>query len=278
MLCKQPFNGFGCGQCLPCRINMRRIWSSRISLEASLYDPRNTSFLTLTYPDEFLPLLPSGLPTLRPKHLQLFWKRFRKALGSSTSIRYYAVGEYGDLSQRPHYHAALFGFSCAGKIQRLETGLRCFCERCELVRKAWQQGNITVDELNDTTAAYIAGYVVKKMTSHDDSRLNGRHPEFSRMSQGIARGAVGTICDALRSEFGYKAFQFGDVPASLNRGTDRVPLGRYLRRKIREDVGLEKINPETGEITFGAPHESISSIKSAYRDWETRSEIGRAHV
>ena len=255
MLCKQPFNGFGCGQCLPCRINLRRIWSSRIMLEASLHG--DNGFLTLTYDDDHLP---SGA-SLDPRGLQKFWKRLRKKLPTG-SLRFYAVGEYGDQTDRPHYHAALFGFSCAGKIQRLETGLRCFCERCELVREAWQQGNITVDELNDTTAAYIAGYVVKKMTSHDDSRLNGRHPEFSRMSQGIARGAVGTIGDALRSEFGYKAFQFGDVPASLNRGTDRVPLGRYLRRKIREDVGLEKINPETGEITFGAPHESISSIKS----------------
>lgn len=255
MLCKQPFNDFGCGQCLPCRINLRRIWSSRIMLEASLHG--DTGFLTLTYDDDHLP--PNG--SLDPKGLQKFWKRLRKQLPVG-SLRFYAVGEYGDISERPHYHAALFGFACAGKMQRLETGLRCYCERCELVLSCWQQGNITIDELNDTTSSYIAGYVVKKMTSQDDIRLNGRHPEFSRMSQGIARGAVGTIGDALKSEFGAHAFKFGDIPASLNRGRDRIPLGRYLRTKLRENIGLEKINPDTGEITYGAQYSSINALKA----------------
>lgn len=254
MLCKQPFKDFGCGQCLPCRINMRRIWSSRIMLEASLHG--DTSFLTLTYDDDHLPKNSS----LQPKDLQLFWKRLRKSLDAP--IRYYAVGEYGDQTQRPHYHAALFGFACSGKMQRLETGLRCYCQRCELIYSTWQLGNVTVDELNDTTSAYIAGYVVKKMTSKDDHRLNGRYPEFSRMSQGIGRGAIGTISQALQSEYGHLAYKFGDVPAALNRGNSRVPLGRYLRTKLRQDIGLEKIHPETGEVTYGTPSSSLIAYKA----------------
>lgn len=255
MLCSQPFNGFGCGQCTPCRINRRRIAASRVMLEAGLHG--DNSFLTLTYEDSRLPLSSSLLPTLYPKHLQLFFKRFRKTLGSSTPIRYYAVGEYGDISQRPHYHAALFGYGCAGKITRPETGLRCYCERCELILSAWQYGNITADELNDTTAAYIAGYVLKKMTSKEDIRLNGRYPEFARMSQGIGRGSVDFIADALNGEYGHRAFQLGDVPVSLRTQGKSVPLGRYLRTRLRKKLGIEKVNPDTGEITYGTPHETL---------------------
>lgn len=267
MLCKNPFNGFGCGQCTPCRINVRRVWSSRIMLEASLYS--DTSFFTLTYDDDEVPLTPSGLLNLNPVHLQKFWKRFRIGVDrmnedfglDKQKIRFYAVGEYGDETQRPHYHAAVFNYSCAGKIQRPEDFPRCHCERCEFVRSSWGHGNITVDELNDTTASYIAGYVLKKMTTRDDLRLCGRFPEFSRMSKGIARDVVPDISAALRSEFGERAFQLGDVPASLNRGSSRIPLGRYLRTKIRQEIGLEKINPETGEVTYGAPHETLRSLQ-----------------
>lgn len=258
MLCKKPFNGFGCGQCTPCRINLRNIWSSRIMFEASLHG--DVGFLTLTYDDEKLPVNKKGEGILDYKHLQKFWKRLRKKLPAG-SVRYYAVGEYGDLTQRPHFHAALFGYGCAGKILRPETGLRCHCDRCEYVRTSWQHGNITVDELNDTTAGYIAGYVVKKMTAKDDPRLNGRPPEASRMSQGIARGMVSEIATALKSEFGHLAFQDFDVPISLNVGGKSRPLGRYIRKKIRQEIDLYKVDPLTGEISYGAGHETLQALK-----------------
>ena len=57
MLCRKPFSKkgaqFGCGQCMACRINRRRIWTHRIMLEA-LVSP-SASFLTLTYNKENLP-------------------------------------------------------------------------------------------------------------------------------------------------------------------------------------------------------------------------------
>lgn len=256
MLCKNPFEGFGCGQCIPCRINLRRTWTHRIMLEASLH--QSNGFLTLTYDEQNIPAGNS----LDPKHCQHWLKRFRAA-GRGRQVRYYLVGEYGDESQRPHYHAALFGFGCLGKIQRIETGIRCYCEHCELVRSTWGYGNIDLDELNDTTAAYIGGYVLKKMTSKDDPRLKGRHPEFSRSSRrpGLARDAVPVIAEALKSEYGHLAFQHGDVPPALYHGTSKAPLGRYLKTKLREELGLEKINPETGEVTYGAPHSTISTLK-----------------
>lgn len=256
MLCKKPFSGFGCGQCIPCRINLRRVWTNRIMLESTLH-PMN-GFLTLTYDDDHLP---SG-GSLVPKDTQDFLKRLRSKLPIKT-LRYYLVGEYGDQTQRPHYHAALFGLGCKNKIQRPETGLRCYCDACELVRSSWQNGNITLDELNETTAAYVGGYVLKKMTSKNDSRLVGRYPEFSRSSRqpGLARDAIAGVAKSLTSEYGHLAFKHGDIPHALQRGKSKVPLGRYLKQKIREDIKLEKINIETGEVTYGTPHQTIKALQ-----------------
>ena len=50
------------------------------------------------------------IPYLNPRDLQLFLKRFRKYLSNYTDekIRYYAVGEYGPVHFRPHWHLLLF--------------------------------------------------------------------------------------------------------------------------------------------------------------------------
>jgi len=49
--------------------------------------------------------------SLIKRDVQLFIKRLRKEQDSrgSSKIKYYLVGEYGDLTKRPHYHAAIFG-------------------------------------------------------------------------------------------------------------------------------------------------------------------------
>ena len=44
--------------------------------------------------------------TLQKSDLQKFFKRLRKK--THEKISYYAVGEYGDNTQRPHYHIILF--------------------------------------------------------------------------------------------------------------------------------------------------------------------------
>ena len=48
------------------------------------------------------------MQTLRKRDYQLFMKRLRKAFPND-KIRFYAAGEYGPKTLRPHYHAILFG-------------------------------------------------------------------------------------------------------------------------------------------------------------------------
>lgn len=217
--CKKPFRGFGCGQCLPCRITKRRVWTHRIILESLMH--ASSSFATLTYDEANLPA--GG--TLVPRHVELWLKRFRKELPAG-SVRFFLVGEYGDTSQRPHYHAALFGVP-----RELEA----------LVRETWGMGHVLLGDLTPASARYIAGYVTKKMTSHDDPRLQGRHPEFSRMSRmpGIGATAIPTVSNMLSIPAGLASIdRSGDVPISLKHGTAEMPLGRYLRQKLRDDLGF----------------------------------------
>lgn len=242
MLCRNPYTSgaaaYPCGQCMPCRFNRRRIWTHRIFLEALQHS--DNCFATLTYSDENLP--PGG--SLQPDDLTLFLKRLRYSIAPET-FRYYAVGEYGTGTERPHYHVALFGFpNCRrGCTYIPRAGSRC-CAICDIVADTWGLGNILLGSLNQQSAGYIAGYVTKKMTSPDDARLEGRHPEFARMSNrpGLGYPALHEIASELLT-YDLHTSQ-DDVPQALRHGSKVLPLGRYLRRKLRTMVGLDEKTPD----------------------------------
>lgn len=240
MRCANPYTtqdgqAYGCGQCLPCRINKKREWTHRILLEAQLH--ADNAFVTLTYADENVPAKGS----LEPKHLQDWLKRFRKSI-EPTKIRYFAVGEYGDESQRPHYHVALFGFPTCAYGQSQNWRLRC-CSVCAMVSESWGLGKVFLGTLEPHSAQYVAGYTTKKLTSRDDIRLNGRHPEFARMSlkPGIGRDFLWDAASTLMS-FNLETSQV-DVPSTLRHGKKELPLGRYLTRELRKMVGKDAACP-----------------------------------
>lgn len=261
MLCRNPvvlgIEPFRCGQCMPCRLNRRRIWSHRLMLEALLHG--SSVFVTLTYSDVHLPADGS----LQPKDVQLFLKRLRLKLKMEydITVRYFCVGEYGDESFRPHYHMALFGYPVCERgrtDQRLMNWRRrgsaasgC-CQWCNLLEDCWQLGGVDIGELNAKSAQYVVGYVTKKMTKEDDPRLNGRAPEFARMSlkPGLGAGAVSAIALALNDDEGGKLLQRdGDVPVVVQHGGRKFPLGRYLRRLLREEIGIE-VSAEVAEARY----------------------------
>lgn len=246
--CRNPFISqglaFPCGQCEPCLYNRRQVWAYRLQLEAMCHE--HSSFVTLTYDDEHLP----GNASLCPEHVQSWLKVLRERERSEGRFfRFYLVGEYGEKTHRPHYHLILFGYKpcLRGRTRRDFVsgelrGSNCCCQ-CSLIFDTWSRGLIEVGEVNKDSCAYIAGYVLKKMTRFDDPRLNGRNPEFCRMSnrKGIGFGRVSDIADSLR--------HFGrdddiDVPLSLMTGDKRKPLGSYLRRKLREAIGREVKAPQ----------------------------------
>lgn len=271
MLCKNPYlksasQPYGCGQCMPCRYNRRRLWANRIMLEAKMH--AHSSFVTLTYGPEALP--PGG--TLVPKHTQDWLKRLRK--GVEHPLRFFLVGEYGDLSNRPHYHAAIFGLpGCLQNHLDEYRRSKCNCSSCLFIRETWKHGKTDNAYLTLESANYVAGYVTKKLTRKGDPKLGDRHPEFARMSlkPGIGATAARGIADALSQEYGVDTIiQSGDVPTSLRNGKKTLPLGRYLRRKIRETLG----HKETGtpqEVLLRLQQEKVIEIENELKKPENKS-------
>ena len=95
--------------------------------------------------------------------------------------------------------------------------------------------------LSPESIQYIAGYTVKKMTAASDSRLDGLHPEFARMSlrPGIGARAVEAI---------YKAHPpvrpDSDIIGEVRHGSAVMPLGRYLKGLLREkELGFKNAPP-----------------------------------
>lgn len=203
-------------------------------LEASCHEA--SSFITLTYTDENLP--PDS--SLSSRDLQLFMKRIRKAHGKS--LRFFGVGEYGDETQRPHYHLALFGVGADSVCRLSNHGIRYDSD--PMVDRCWNLGKTDVKPLVLETAAYICGYVVKKLTSPTDPRLAGRVPEFARMSRrpGIGAPAMESVAAALQSREGWDFItETGDVPKVLRVDGKTFPLGPYLTRLLRERMNFENV-------------------------------------
>lgn len=218
-------------------------------LEALCHEEK--CFITLTYancgPDS----------SLYPEDLQQWLKRIRRR-AEPRRLRFFAVGEYGDQSERPHYHIALFGWPpCVGGPIR--NGV-CECFSCSGVRETWGLGFVHVGRLEPDSAQYLCGYVVKKMTAGSDFRLRGRHPEFARMSlrPGIGAGALTRVVSAMQR------YQLDNrLPQSLQHGRKSMPFGRYLKKKLSEGLGHTDLDRERfAEDALSRSYEQLSVVRS----------------
>lgn len=162
-----------CGQCMLCRLEHARQWAVRITHEATLHDAN--SFLTLTYNEENLP--ENG--SLRYEDLQKFWKRLRKKIGK---VRYYAVGEYGDERQRPHYHACLFGHAFTDQRIILRQKPHLLWTN-KMLEELWGLGTVSVGALTFETAQYTAAYVTKKLNKRKYVWVNEETGELQELEQ-----------------------------------------------------------------------------------------------
>lgn len=82
------------------------------------------------------------------------------------------------------------------------------------------------------------------MTRRDDPRLNGRHPEFSRMSlkPGIGGNFLWNVSSSVL-QFNLQNSCDGDVPSRLRHGKTEMPLGRYLTQQLRKQTGKDIAAP-----------------------------------
>lgn len=181
-----------CGKCLGCRTAKATHWAHRCTHEAKLY--KDNTFLTLTYDDDNLP--PDG--HLDALALQRFLKRLRRRAtydrkniltSNSSGIRFFACGEYGEETQRPHYHALLFNCTFPNNTK---TGKRRgrYIYQSEILNELWPYGRHEFGKADPEAANYIAQYNLKKQGSGDHDRDGVYRPApFLRMS---LRPGIGT--------------------------------------------------------------------------------------
>lgn len=241
MLCKKPFKGFGCGQCIYCRVNKMQDKANRIMMEAYLHE--KTSFVTLTYSDNHLP----SDCSLNPDDLRYFFMRLRSRIAPAR-IRYFACGEYGgyrfgsnDATREinPHYHLALYGLDYTD---------------ADLIQETWGLGLADVKFLEPASALYLAKYVTKKMTGKEDERLRITedfclHPEFQRQSlkPGLGAGLMEKFSKSFDNPYMMQSIDItGDVPKSINIGGREMGLGRYLKTKLRSALGFINTGAQDG--------------------------------
>lgn len=234
MICTSPVQltqrKVSCGQCMCCRINKKRKWSGRLALECLAWDKLSVFFQTLTYADWNLPTtLDEGLPTLEKKELQTWVKnliQWARDNGHATP-RFFAVGEYGSKTERPHYHIIWFN---------METAV------LEQAQISWKMGHQKTELVNSPKAlAYVCAYTTKKMTRESDERLLGREPEFMISSKRPAIGWPGV-------EHILKAYQSGNGKWLIDNGYDILaqytalgkswPLEYRMAQWLRKKLGI----------------------------------------
>nr|UXQ87917.1 MAG: replication initiation protein [Microvirus sp.] len=191
-----------CGKCPPCKFRRINDWVFRLKQE----DKNSTSscFITLTYDTKHVPISDNGFMSLRKRDWQLFMKRLRKQ--SPNKLKYYACGEYGSTTKRPHYHAILFN-----------------CTDSDLIDQAWGLGSIHIGTATGDSMAYCLKYINKQAIIPQHKR-DDRQKEFSAQSKNLGSSYLTPAVSAFHRSH----------PNDLRVQNDnyKIAMPKYYRYKI----------------------------------------------
>lgn len=149
-----------CRNCVGCRLDNARQWQLRLMHEKPYHEL--SCFLTFTYANQFLP----AHGNLDKEHFPLFMKRLRRNHeynGYTNKLKYLMCGEYGGNTNRPHYHAIVFGLDFADKKYHSTSkrGDRLYVS--EKLDQLWGMGHCYVGTLTAKSAGYVGRYCLKKV-------------------------------------------------------------------------------------------------------------------
>lgn len=158
-----------CGKCPACTARRVSGWSFRLMQECRV--AVSSYFLTITYDTKCVPITKTGFLSLQKKDLQDFFKRLRWAHSKEEPlppIKYFAVGEYGGKTKRPHYHIIMFN------------------AYADLIQPAWNAGAVHFGDVTEASVGYCLKYI-HKGPWRPAHRNDDREPQFSLMSQGLGK-------------------------------------------------------------------------------------------
>lgn len=187
-----------CGHCVGCSTDISKSWMNRMVLEKEVSS--TSYFLTITYDEEHLP----SDHMLKKNHLDKFIKDIRNYFKNNydyDNIRYYACGEYGSKTARPHYHMIVYNLpltSLEYEILGLGKGVKCLFKtvgmsvdneplyQFDFLNNIWKKGFVVVGKVTSKSCGYVARYVNKKRMKKLPNWLlekQGIVPEFNCMSR-----------------------------------------------------------------------------------------------
>ena len=231
-----------CGRCYECIETKRRVWTLRLIMELRVAE--SAYFLTLTYEPENVPLVLQWnmhyAMTLQKKDIQDFNKRLRQNIMQedtrylkqsektgnwSPKYRYFACGEYGPKTERPHYH--IIAYNIPHDYFIWDPIHEKYYSK--ILEEIWGKGRIEVGEITHGRAHYVTKH---HMFPLDElfNRLGSREKPFALMSTKPGLG-LNYIDDKLTDYFTRTKNSF----ATLKNG-NRSPLGRYYKEKIKEAI------------------------------------------
>lgn len=196
--------------------------------------------------------------TLCKRDVQLFFKRLRKlheagycggCIKKLPKIKYYAVGEYGTTTNRPHYHIIMFN------------------AYPDLVVQAWKLkskeiGHVHIGNLTPASIGYTLKYVCKpsRIPLH---RNDDRIPEFSLMSKSMGLNYI--TDETLR-------WHYADLEnrqyITIEDGK-RIALPRYYRQKMYDKILSKHIGTQSQ-----IKHEQREELELQYKLQEYDGDIG----
>lgn len=249
MLCNYPFyfkykkNGIEkrlllpCNNCKGCKIAHSREWAFRILCEFTSMRGQG-AFITLTYNEENNPV------TLVKEDFQKFIKRLRKDI--DYKIKYFACGEYGENTNRPHYHAIILGL---------------LSEDFKLIEQNWPYGFVQVGTVTYESCKYVTGYIDKKYGVKKNQEVyldNGLLPPFQLVSQGL----------------GLDFFKQLD-PNTLTLHGNKISVPRYFIDKLQlQKVGTNSFRKFLKKIELfqEETNQTASELVKAFQEVNERRE------
>lgn len=273
-----------CGKCAECRKRKVDEWVFRMSEEDKVAS--SSHFVTLTYNTQCVPITPNGYMTLDKEDLQKFFKRLRKNTGYE-KIKYYAVGEYGEKNQRPHYHAIVF--NCPTAVS--------YSDAWSLTKKAWLKrydpklkngrpydpypgltdsdkivlGDVHIGQTTGPSIAYTVKYLDKKRRTTKHSREDFAR-EFSVMSRGLGKNYISDETKKYHREHPDQLYL--TMP-----GGKKIAMPKYYRNQIWpvDEMELER-SEQLRSVHQAAMEKQKEDTKKAIKNGIPYSEYKRQKV
>lgn len=262
-----------CSRCAACIRRRVAGWSFRLMQEFKVSN--SAHFITLTYSNAHVPVTRNKLLSLDKRDVQLFLKRLRKAHMFSyrlsnyktvstihpgeKPLKYFLCGEYGENTERPHYHMILFNANQ------------------DLIQPAWPKGGVHYGEVTEASITYTLKYMQKQTSfPYDHGEMEDRLKQFSLMSKGLGKSY---LSNAVRK------YHLSDVTNNVfctRDGGEKIAMPRYFKDKIFtaeqkaqiarvcEIEGVERslIQDEIGFQTYG--HDYLRMVDEAIELQKTK--------